>query len=229
MTYAEVMAELWALGSPQNVKIYRRHGMGENVFGVSFANLARLQKRIKRDHVLALELWASGNADARHLALQIADPALAGRPLLEAWANDLHYYELCDLLAGFVVKTALAQSLAEEWIAAPGEWCSRTGWDVIGLLALRDATLSDTYFTGLLDRIERDIHGSPNFTRHAMNNALISIGMRNAELKGRAQAAARRIGKVLVDHGETGCRTPDAVDYIERAHARKSRKSTPAA
>lgn len=229
MTYGEVMKELRALGTPQNVKVYRRHGMGENVFGVSFGNLARLQKRIKRDHALAIELWASGNADARHLALQIADPALAGRPLLEAWSADLHYYQLCDLLAGLVARTPLAHPLAAEWIASPGEWISRTGWDVIGLLALRDATLSDAYFTGLLDRIERDIHGSPNFTRHAMNNALIAIGMRNAHLKVLAQAAARRIGKVVVDHGETDCRTPDAGDYIERAHARKSRRPTTAA
>jgi hypothetical protein len=97
------------------------------------------------------------------------------------------------------------------------------------LLALRDVTPSDAYFTGLLDRIERDLHSSPNFTRHAMNNALIAIGMRNGELRALAQAAARRIGKVVVDHGETDCSTPDAVDYIDRAHARKSRKSNTAA
>jgi hypothetical protein len=32
---------------------------------------------------------------------------------------------------------------------------------------------------------------------------------------------AARIGKVKVDHGETGCKTPDAVPYIKKAVERK--------
>jgi hypothetical protein len=36
-------------------------------------------------------------------------------------------------------------------------------------------------------------------------------------------AAASRIGKVEVDHGETGCKTPDAIPYIKKAAARKKR------
>jgi len=32
---------------------------------------------------------------------------------------------------------------------------------------------------------------------------------------------AAAIGKVEVDHGETSCKTPDAVPYIEKALARK--------
>ena len=56
-----------------------------------------------------------------------------------------------------------------------------------------------------------------------MNNAVIAIGSRNAALAAAAQAAAGRIGKVVVDHGETACQTPDAADYIERIWARKRR------
>ncbi len=33
--------------------------------------------------------------------------------------------------------------------------------------------------------------------------------------------AATRIGKVDVDHGQTSCKTPDAVPYIEKAAKRK--------
>ena len=39
--------------------------------------------------------------------------------------------------------------------------------------------------------------------------ALIAIGCR-ASMTERAIAVARKIGKVEVDHGETGCKTPDA-------------------
>ena len=69
MTAREVLAELEALGTEQNRKIYRRHSSGERIYGVSFANLGKLQKRIKRDHALAMDLWASGYFEARVLAV----------------------------------------------------------------------------------------------------------------------------------------------------------------
>ena len=56
-----------------------------------------------------------------------------------------------------------------------------------------------------------------------MNGALISIGMRNPGLEKKAVAAARRIGKVEVDHGETSCKTPDAVAYIRKGVERKKK------
>ena len=78
MTYLEVMKELKALGTAQNRKVYKRHGAGENLYGVSFADLDKLQKKIKIDHELAEKLWASGNTDAQSLATMIIDPKLAG-------------------------------------------------------------------------------------------------------------------------------------------------------
>ena len=40
----------------------------------------------------------------------------------------------------------------------------------------------------------------------------------------RLVGAAMRIGKVGVDHGETGCKTPDAIEHIERVKARRKTK-----
>jgi len=45
----EILAELKRLGTDQNVKICKRHGAGENLYGVSFANLKQLKKKIKAD------------------------------------------------------------------------------------------------------------------------------------------------------------------------------------
>lgn len=74
MNTEEVLATLEKLGKPQTAAIYRRHGSGEQVFGVLTSEIARLQKRIKINHALAMELWKTGNAEARVLALQVADP-----------------------------------------------------------------------------------------------------------------------------------------------------------
>jgi hypothetical protein len=57
-----------------------------------------------------------------------------------------------------------------------------------------------------------------------MNNALIAIGGRNEALRKQATAAAKRVGKVDVDHGDTACKTPDAVSYIEKMWARKKER-----
>ena len=46
----------------------------------------------------------------------------------------------------------------------------------------------------------------------------------NPGLEKKATAAARRIGKVEVDHGETGCNTPDAIAYIRKAKARRKKR-----
>ena len=54
-----------------------------------------------------------------------------------------------------------------------------------------------------------------------MNNALIAIGLRDERLATLARAAAARIGRVEVDHGETNCKTPDAIPYMDRGWARK--------
>ena len=58
-----------------------------------------------------------------------------------------------------------------------------------------------------------------------MNGALISIGGSNPALQKKALAAAGRIGKVQVDHGDTGCKTPDAASYILKMAERRSAKA----
>jgi len=68
----------------------------------------------------------------------------------------------------------------------------------------------------MLAALDRGIHQAPNWTRHAMNNALIAIGGYRTELREEALAAAGRIGRVVVDHGKTNCKTPDAAAYIGR-------------
>lgn len=85
--------------------------------------------------------------------------------------------------------------------------------------------VTDDYYIACLAEIESDIHGSPNRVRHAMNQALICIGVRNNALRKKALAVAKRIGKVEVDHGETGCKTPDAASYIDNTLAHRERKS----
>jgi 3-methyladenine DNA glycosylase AlkD len=223
MNKTEAMQQLRALGTAQNRKVYARHGVGGPSFGVSYANLGKLKKSIRVDHELARELWASGNHDARVLATMIADPGQITARDLDTWVEELDSHPLTDAFSGLAASSALASKRVAKWIGSKKEWVSTAGWSLVARLAMTEGALSDSACEGHLKTIESKIHGAPNRTRYAMNGALIAIGMRNAALGKKATAAARSIGPVEVDHGETGCKTPDAATYIQKAAARKPR------
>jgi len=197
------------------------------MFGVSFADLTALKKKIGTDHDLACALWNSGNYDARVLATMIADPAKVTSAHLERWLKDVDNYMLAAELARLTARTPLARKKLSRWTGSSQEWPGAAGWDLAARLALEDASLPDSYFEELLATIESGIHAAANRTRHSMNGALIAIGSRNPALREKALAAADRIGTVRVDHGQTGCRTPDARDYILKTAGRKqARRAT---
>jgi 3-methyladenine DNA glycosylase AlkD len=221
MSDAEILKELKQLGTEQNRKVYRRHGVGKNQYGVSFANLRKLKKRIKVDHKLAKKLWATGNHDARVLATMVADPALLDHLHLESWVKDLDNYVVADAFSSMASQTALARQKMEDWIQSKEEWIGRAGWRILAHLAMEDHSLSSDILSEYLETIERTIHSGKNRVKDAMNGALIAVGIRNKVLEKRALAAAERIGKVQVDHGETSCKTPDAAAYIRKAVARR--------
>jgi len=57
-----------------------------------------------------------------------------------------------------------------------------------------------------------------------MNRALIAIGGRSPVLRKAVIAAARRIGTVKVDHGDTSCKTADAVATVEKMWERSGER-----
>ena len=228
MDERQVLSELESLGTEQTRKTYQRHGVGEKQFGVSYAGLGKLQKKIKTDHALAQKLWASGNHDAQILATMIADPKDMRSKEIDTWAKSLSNYLITDALSGLVSKTPLAQEKAASWTKSKDEWIGSAGWQIVSGLALRDASLPDSFFQPYLETIEADVHKRKNRVRHAMNGALIGIGSRNSKLEKLALPVAAKIGKVEVDHGDTGCKTPDAASYIRKTVAHKEAKGAKA-
>ena len=89
LTLHEVLGDLEAHGSEQTRKTYRRYGVQGEMFGVNYGPLNAMKKKLKVNHPLARDLWATGNHDARVLATMIADLQAADGALLEAWASAL--------------------------------------------------------------------------------------------------------------------------------------------
>lgn len=219
MSLAEAMAALEAAGSEQTRRTYARHGVSLPMFGVSFATLQTLRKRLKVDHELALALWHSGNFDARNLAFKLVDPQRLGDQELDRWASDPCARMCGSYVAHIAAEGPHAHACVARWLRSPDLPQRVTGWKLVGTLAMLDESLDDAWFLARLGEIEADIHGADNGVRDAMNTTLISIGCRNAALRAAATAAAQRIGKVVIDHGDTACKTPVAQDSIDKAWA----------
>ena len=222
MNLQEILKTLEALGKPQTAAIYKRHGSGDNVHGVLTSEIAKLGKKIKVDHALALELWKTGNTEARVLALLIADPAKISRAEADALVEDGPVRFLACYLSGLLARGSAADATMRAWMKSKKESCREIGYGILGARLRADPeSIGDAEAGEILATIEKEIHRSPNWARYAMNGVLISIGVFKPALREKALEAARRIGKVEVDHGETSCKTPDAAPAIEKASKRK--------
>jgi len=231
MSLAQTMRALEQAGTQQARKTYLRHGAQEPMFGVSFATLKILVKKIGVDHALARELWDTGNHDARMLALKVADPAAVTPAELDRWAGELRARMCGGYASMLAAESPHGEARARKWLASSNAALRASAWNLVGCLASLDEQLPDAWFGEQLAQLEKAIHRVPNAERDTMNMALIAIGCRNAALRKAATAAAKRIGKVEVDHGDTACKTPDAAEYIAKswAHAEAKGFDSPAA
>ena len=224
MNAQEIVATLEKLGKPGTAAIYKRGGSGDNVFGVLTSEIAKLQKKIKVNQALAMELWKTGNAEARVLALQVADPEKLTRSDADGLVQDGPVRFIGCYLSGLLARSPIAEETMRVWMQSPDEVHREMGYGILGVRLKDDPdSISDADADQVLATIEKEIHRSPNWARYAMNSALISIGVYKPALRKKALAAARRIGKVEVDHGETYCKTPDAAPYITKAANRTLR------
>ncbi|MEW4152728.1 DNA alkylation repair protein [Bacillus thuringiensis] len=224
MLLEEVMQQLEEYRTEQNRKTYKNHGAKEPLFGVSFANLKLLKKKIKKDHDLAVELWETKNMDAMILATYILDPKNITAEQLNSWVQDVDYYCLMDVFMTSICTSPIAIERMEEWTKSNDEWIGRAGWSLLANISIKNKTLHDDFFSPYLEEIKENIHNEKNRKKEAMNSALIAIGIRNEDLERQAIEIAREIGKVEVDHGATSCKTPDAESYIKKARERAQKK-----
>jgi 3-methyladenine DNA glycosylase AlkD len=218
MDLAATLAALERAGSAQTRKTYARHGAKAPMFGVSYAALYALQKRIGVDDALAEQLWRSKIHDARVLATLVADPARMTAARLERWVRRARDRFLALAFPRIAALSPVAPTVAHAWIDSDEEYRCAAGWMVLAALAARPE-LADATFAPLLARLQRTIHSLPNFARYAANACLIAIGRRPG-LRSRALAVAEHVGAVDVDHGDTECKTPDARRSIAKAAMR---------
>src|SRR3954462_15344029 len=117
MSAKQILEELEPLGSDGYRKILSNHGVTGPCFGVKIADLKKIEKRIKKDYRLALDLYDTGIYDAMYLAGLIADDPKMTKEDLRRWLAKAN----CSALQEYTVPWVAAESnhgreLALEWI-----------------------------------------------------------------------------------------------------------------
>jgi 3-methyladenine DNA glycosylase AlkD len=176
----------------------RRYGIvsGREQLGISAPVLRELARRHRRDHALALELWASGIHDAMGLATIMDDPRQVTRGQAETWVRDCDNWALTDACAFLFDRTEFAEEKARAWSRRKAEFVKRTGFALMAGMAVHRKELPDGVFRRFLPLIRGEATDGRNFVKKAVNWALRQIGKRNPRLRCAAMAEARRIVRI---------------------------------
>ena len=227
MTSLEIIEKIKSLENVSAKKIYLNHGAKEPYYGVKIEDLKKIQKKVKKNYELSLELFDSGISDAMYLAGLIADETKMTKDDLNRWAEKAYWYMLSEFTVAWVAaESAYALEIALEWIESDKENIASSGWATLSNIATLkpDNEIDIDLMKKLMERVVANIHQSPNRIRYVMNVFIISVACYIPELTQIAIQNAEKIGKVQVNMDNTACRVPYAPEYIKKVLERAPKK-----
>jgi hypothetical protein len=225
MTTEQIMKELEKKGSESIRKIFQNHGNTGLMYGVKVADLKVIQKKVKKDHELAMGLFATGNYDAMYLAGLIADESKMSKKDIQQWAERSTSKGISEYTVAWVAaESKYGWELGMKWIDSPKENIASAGWNTLsGVIAMKpDNELDIALIKKLLQRIVKEIHSAPNRVRYTMNGFVIGVGAYIKELTKEAIEISKKIGDVYVNMEGTACKVPSVADYIKKIEIRGS-------
>jgi hypothetical protein len=142
---------------------------------------------------------------------------------LTAWAEGAANLQMIAeyTVPWVTVENPDGRDLAMQWIKSKKEHLQSSGWCTYsGLVGTKpDNSLDLLEIEGLLGIVVKGIKSAQNRVRYTMNSFVIAVGTCVKPLSKQAKEAARQIGVVSVDMGETACKVPIATAYIEKIEA----------
>lgn len=192
---ADCQNRIRAAASPENRAGMARFGITvDRALGVQIPVLRTIARDHRRDHELALALWATGGHEERLLAGFVDDPAKVTPEQMDAWVADFDSWDLCDqVVSNLLARTPHARDRLPTWIEDEREYVRRAGFVVVCALAVHDKAAPDETFLPYLPLVEAYAHDDRNFVKKAVNWALRQIGKRSPTLRTPAIACAERL------------------------------------
>ncbi len=219
MDFETVMRELESLGKERSKKMYISNGAHEPLFGVATGVMKPIAKKIKINQLLAEELYATGNYDAMYFAGIIADPNAMTESDFDRWMDAAYFYMLSDYVVAVTLsESAIAQDVADKWIASGDELKMSAGWSCYCWLLgnRKDHEFSESKISNMLEIVKSSIHDAPERTKSAMNNFLYTVGISYVPLHEKAVETAKEIGIVEVKRDKKKPSLLNAFESIQK-------------
>jgi 3-methyladenine DNA glycosylase AlkD len=212
-----LLAELAALKDPKMRAANQKRG---DDHGVNLSALRAVAKRLKTQHNLARELWATNDAAARLLSLLICRPKAFELQELDVMLRQARAPKVHDWLVNYVVKKSPhAEQLRVTWTDDPDPVVASAGWALTTERVAKKPEGLD--LSGLLDTIEAEMKGAAERLQWAMNHTLAQIGIEHADHRTRAIDIGEQL-EVLKDYPTPpNCTSPFAPIWIKEMVGRR--------
>ncbi|MBK3494634.1 DNA alkylation repair protein [Viridibacillus sp. YIM B01967] len=138
---------------------------------MSTTEIRALPKKIKKNHLLAMDLWETSNTDAMMRATMIMDYKQLTIEEINEMTCEVTYTKLLDeFVVKIIGKTAFKNQL-------PTAYISRSGWNLLIVKLLKKETDSATVDI-VLEKLQQELKKAPVTKQKTMNRCLVEIGIR---------------------------------------------------
>lgn len=182
-----------------------------NQADIKLGDLRKIAKDIKKDHPLAVELWATGQLIPRLLATLIMDKKLLSQEYLDQLDLDIqnHTYEERNQLMDWLMANQLSKdkntiALMESWENSPSSLQRRIFWYYQARLRWMGNT-DHTNTEYLLNKIEANLTKEQPEVQWAMNYTAGQIGKWQEEYRARCISIGEDTGLYKDDVVPRGC------------------------
>lgn len=176
-------------------------------------DVRKIAKEIKKDHLLAIELWSTKLFFPRQLSILLMDKKLLTEDSINQFVDDINLHEeneklqLIDwLMANQLMKDKRTIEYIENWKESTSSLQRRVYWYYKGRLRWMGKIYEDS--EELLSTIENQIANEPPEVQWAMNFTAGWIGVYEKELRQKAIEIGEKTGLYKGKMVSKGC-TPE--------------------
>lgn len=197
-----------------------------NADNVKLGDIKKLAQEIKKDHALAVDLWASGQFHPRMLAVLVLDKNELTETVIDQMIADMEsqtvdeQLQITDwLMANQLTKSKRTTELLQSWQTADSPLLRRLFWYHQGRLRWMGKIPQDNA-DELLTSIEADMRSAEPIVQSAMNFTAGWIGVHDLPHRSRCIELGEQIGLYKGDPVARGC-TPEYLPEFIRVEADK--------
>lgn len=213
MTLDEILRELKAHSNEKVLQMNKKNGAHDNQFGVKLGDIRAVANKIKTNHALGLELWATGNIEARLLATLIMIPKHLTIDELDKMVRSITFTYESEWFYSYIIKQHPdKEELRNIWLTSTNPMAARLWWSLTSGRIVREPEGID--IKALLDRIETEMPTAAPEVQWTMNSALANIGINHPAYRERALAIGEKLGIYRDYPVSKGCTSPFAPIWI---------------